>query len=91
MSGTPGTYAMRVHGGGHFTMGPVGSDMFASPGDPVFYLHHGMIDRVWTIWQSLDPINRHYALSGTGTFLDIPPSANVTLIDTMNWEFLGQR
>ena len=48
-----------------------------------------MIDRVWTIWQALDPANRQYALSGTGTFLNTPPSANVTLNDTMNWGVLG--
>jgi tyrosinase len=89
MSGVPGTYAMGVHGGGHFTLGPIGSDMFASPGDPAFYLHHGMIDRVWTIWQALDPANRQYQISGTGTFLNIPPSANITLDDTINWGVLG--
>jgi len=58
MSGTPGTYAMGVHGGGHFTMGSVGSDLFVSPGDPAFYLHHGMIDRVWTLVSQLLPIQR---------------------------------
>lgn len=63
--------------------------MFASPGDPAFYLHHGMIDRVWTIWQAIDPVNRQNALAGTGTFLNIPPSANVTLDDEMNWGILG--
>jgi tyrosinase len=89
MSGIPGTYAMGVHGGGHFVMGAIGSDMFASPGDPVFYLHHGMIDRVWTIWQALDPVNRQYAISGTGTFLNSPPSPNVTLTDTLSWGILG--
>lgn len=34
-----------VHGGGHFTPGPVMSDFYASPGDPLFFLHHGMIDQ----------------------------------------------
>jgi tyrosinase len=62
---------------------------FASPGDPAFYLHHGMIDRVWTIWQALDPINRQYAISGTRTFLNVPPSDNVTLSDVMDWGVLG--
>jgi tyrosinase len=89
MNGAPGTYALGVHGGGHYTMGPVGSDMFASPGDPAFYLHHSQIDRMWTIWQALDPKNRQTALSGTQTFLNIPPSANVTLNDIMNWGVLG--
>ena len=89
MSGTPGTYDLGSHGGGHYTMGPVGADMFASPGDPAFYLHHGMIDRMWTLWQAADCKERQYAISGTHTFLNVPPSANVTLSDTMNWGVLG--
>lgn len=37
-----------VHTAGHFTGGgDPGGDIFASPGDPVFWLHHGQIDRTW--------------------------------------------
>ena len=55
--------------------------MNTSPGDPLFYLHHGMIDRVWWIWQLLDHKERTGAdgISGTGTFLNVPASANTTL------------
>ena len=28
------------------------ADVLSSPGDPVFYLHHGMIDRAWSLWQA---------------------------------------
>ena len=38
-----------------------------------------MIDRTWWIWQMLDPSNRINQVSGTDTFLNIPPSANTTL------------
>ncbi|PVH67724.1 putative tyrosinase, partial [Cadophora sp. DSE1049] len=83
MQGVPGSGVIGVHGGGHYTIaGDPGADVFTSPGDPVFYLHHGMIDRVWWIWQNLDLANRKNAISGTGTFLNFPPSANTTL-DTM--------
>lgn len=34
-----------VHGGGHLTPGPVMSDFYARPGDPLFFLHYGMNDR----------------------------------------------
>ena len=35
-----------IHMGGHYTIGgDPGGDFFSSPGDPVFYFHHGMIDR----------------------------------------------
>ena len=45
----------------------------------MFYLHHGMIDRTWWIWQMLDPSKRKDQISGTDTFLNVPPSANTTL------------
>lgn len=82
MQGVPGSGSIGVHGGGHYSMGgDPGRDLFTSPGDPLFYLHHGMIDRVWWIWQQLDRDTRLGAegISGTGTFLNNPPSANTTL------------
>ena len=35
--------------------------------DPLFYLHHGWIDRLWWAWQSQDPTNRLYQLGGYTT------------------------
>ncbi|KAI4088879.1 MAG: hypothetical protein LQ344_005765 [Seirophora lacunosa] len=41
-----------LHASGHFIIGgDPGNDGFASAGDPIFYLHHGQLDRLWTIWQ----------------------------------------
>ncbi|KAI4180752.1 MAG: hypothetical protein LQ348_005157 [Seirophora lacunosa] len=41
-----------LHASGHFVIGgDPGNDGFASAGDPIFYLHHGQVDRLWTIWQ----------------------------------------
>lgn len=41
-----------VHSAAHFTIGSdPGGDFYTSPGDPAFFLLHGQIDRVWTIWQ----------------------------------------
>ncbi len=37
-------------------------DFYCSPGDPAFYFHHGMLDRVWWIWQMQDPENRINAI-----------------------------
>lgn len=80
MQGYPGSGDIGVHGGGHYTLGgDPGRDLFVSPGDPMFYLHHGMIDRTWWIWQMLDPSKRTNQISGTDTFLNNPPSANTTL------------
>ncbi|KAF7173843.1 hypothetical protein CNMCM6106_007945 [Aspergillus hiratsukae] len=85
MQGVPGSGSIGVHGGGHYSMGgDPGRDVFVSPGDPAFWLHHGMIDRVWWIWQMLDLENRQYAISGTGTFLNQPASPNTTLSTPLN-------
>lgn len=72
------------HAGGHFLYGGAGLDFFASNGDPVFYLHHAQVDRVWAKWQALDPENRQYALDGTHTIFNNPPSLPVTVHDSLN-------
>ena len=32
----------------------------ASPNDPVFWMHHANIDRLWSIWQEKHPTSDHY-------------------------------
>ncbi|KAI1484838.1 Di-copper centre-containing protein [Biscogniauxia mediterranea] len=91
MQGVPGSGDMGIHGGGHYALGgDPGRDVYASPGDPAFYLHHGMIDRVWWIWQMREPAARRHgdvALMGTNTFLDSPPSANTTFDDYVDYGY----
>ncbi|KAH8808754.1 hypothetical protein F5884DRAFT_381033 [Xylogone sp. PMI_703] len=71
-----------VHTGGHFTFGgDPGGDIFSSPGDPAFFLHHAQIDRTWWIWQNQDLPARLNAISGTITLNNSPPSRNGTLND----------
>ncbi|KAF2686250.1 Di-copper centre-containing protein [Lentithecium fluviatile CBS 122367] len=54
-----------VHPAGHFTIsGDPGSDFYVSPGDPAFWLHHAMIDRVWYIWQTQDFDKRQQVIAG---------------------------
>ncbi|KAI4860409.1 Di-copper centre-containing protein [Hypoxylon rubiginosum] len=90
MQGVPGSGSIGVHGGGHYTIGgDPADDVSVSPGDPVFYLHHGMIDLTWWTWQHLDYNNRLNAISGTGTFLDSPPSANTTLDTVIDLSYAG--
>ncbi|CAG8958332.1 hypothetical protein HYFRA_00000689 [Hymenoscyphus fraxineus] len=79
-----------LHTGGHLTIGgDPGGDLFASPGDPAFYLHHASIDRIWWIWQNQNPEKRTYELSGTITIGNIPPSRNGTLDDVLDMGFVG--
>ncbi|KAF2822595.1 Di-copper centre-containing protein [Ophiobolus disseminans] len=81
---------LGIHTAGHFTIGgdPAG-DLFASPGDPAFFLHHAMIDRTYWAWQNQDLEKRLYALAGTITVNNQPPSRNATLDDTIDLGFIG--
>ncbi|KGM92544.1 uncharacterized protein PADG_11373 [Paracoccidioides brasiliensis Pb18] len=85
----PVTDFIGVHGGGHFiTSGDPGGDFYISPGDPVFYLHHSQIDRIWWIWQNLDPANRLHAVAGD-TEMYNPSSRNGTADDLVDLGYLG--
>lgn len=74
-----------VHSGGHYTVsGDPAGDFYVSPGDPAFWLHHTMIDRVWWIWQIQNLDKRLTDLSHTMTMMNNPPSRNGTLDDVNN-------
>ncbi|KAF1994509.1 Di-copper centre-containing protein, partial [Amniculicola lignicola CBS 123094] len=53
-----------AHAWGHNGIGAVMSDVYASPSDPVFWLHHAFIDRNFRIWQNKDAARTGY-VSGT--------------------------
>ncbi|KAK4196119.1 hypothetical protein QBC40DRAFT_287894 [Triangularia verruculosa] len=77
---------MGIHGGGHSAIGGIGGhagDPVISPYDPAFWLTHGQLDRIYWIWQMLDLPNRSDVF-GTGTWLNIPPSPNVTVEDSID-------
>ncbi|KAF7441872.1 tyrosinase central domain protein [Pyrenophora tritici-repentis] len=91
---------MGVHAAGHYQIGgDAGSDIYNSPADPTFFLHHGMIDRVWWTWQNFDIESRQYAIAGqtllggggrNGTLDDIISlgdyvgAPNITVREAMN-------
>ena len=83
------TNKLGIHGGGHWQGGGSMSDFHSSPSDPLFFLHHGMIDRTWTIWQSLDINRRQNIISGTSTLGNSPPSPEMTLNDTIPFGFVA--
>ena len=69
-----------LHAAGHFSVGGLQNDPFASPGDPVFYLHHAAFDRVYSIWQGQDGNTRTYQVGGTRTpfnSMSCPPHPNL--------------
>ncbi|KAH9904731.1 Di-copper centre-containing protein [Xylariomycetidae sp. FL2044] len=55
------------HGAGHGGVMGVMVNPLLSPGDPVFYLHHGYLDKLWWDWQSGDLETRLDAIAGNNT------------------------
>jgi tyrosinase len=85
----PDTPFLGPHPGVHWAVGWGLEDQYASPSDPVFYLHHGMVDNMWAQWQSKDLENRQYAVYGTNRSLNIPPATNVTIDFEMQFNYLA--
>ncbi|RPA76940.1 Di-copper centre-containing protein [Ascobolus immersus RN42] len=84
LEGLPGWSMKNFHGGGHFGVGGLlGSmgDSNNSPNDPVFYLHHANIDRIWTQWQEKNLIPRILDMGGPIKAFDYSNqrAGNVTL------------
>ncbi|KAF7533314.1 hypothetical protein G7054_g7197 [Neopestalotiopsis clavispora] len=52
------------HGYGHNGIGAVMSFVSISPGDPVFFMHHGFVDHSYVLWQNADLTNRLYQVNG---------------------------
>lgn len=52
------------HVGGHGGVGGKMLDPIASPGDPLFYLHHTWLDKIFWEWQALDLPARLGEISG---------------------------
>lgn len=57
----------------------IGGSMNAasSPNDPIFFLHHANIDRIWATWQQNHPTSKHY-------LPDVPAPGVVSLKDYMS-------
>jgi tyrosinase len=92
MQGFVGDNKLGVHGAGHWVGGGPSQmqDFHSSPNDPIFFLHHAMVDRVWAIWQALDSESRQDAIHGTETLNNSPPSREMHLNDSLAFGFAGQ-
>jgi tyrosinase len=89
LEGRPGE-PPGLHSAGHSVVGgDPADDIAVSPGDPMFFMHHGGIDQVWWRWQNLDLQKRQYAIAYTKTILNNPPSENLTLDDVIQLGILA--
>ncbi|KAI1169727.1 Di-copper centre-containing protein [Nemania sp. FL0916] len=69
----------KPHSAGHGGVLGTMINVMLSPGDPVFYLHHGYLDRVWYEWQSRNLSTRLTEISGGNTpSFSFPPGFNTS-------------
>ena len=72
------------HAGGHNGVGGEMSNPISSPGDPLFYLHHTFIDRVWWRWQAAGLPARLSDISGYTDSVEPPTGwVNAKLSDEL--------
>ncbi|KAL2813650.1 hypothetical protein BDW59DRAFT_167458 [Aspergillus cavernicola] len=80
-------YNTYPHSAGHAALGGVMFDTIYSNGDPIFYLHHAYVDRMWWQWQQADLANRLTEIGGPNVpsqevlqSVGLPPPSS-TLVD----------
>ena len=97
-NGTPGAMAKTsygqfsaiingIHGSVHIWVGGTMSDASVSPADPVFWLHHANLDRLWWVWYN-SPQGNHQNPPLTGSDALMDPWTYVEA-DTRNIGSLG--
>lgn len=67
-------------------------DMMAmsSPNDPIFFLHHAEVDRMWSLWQDKNPTLDHFApLSGANSGHNLNDVMDVMASSYFNFPVLG--
>ncbi|RAL08047.1 uncharacterized protein BO97DRAFT_462029 [Aspergillus homomorphus CBS 101889] len=57
------------------------------PGDPMFFIHHAFIDRLWYTWQMVDPDTRLFEISGNSiNRTDLPMPVDGSPETTLDYE-----
>jgi tyrosinase len=71
-NGTFNTFAPAlegIHNSGHVWVGGSMSGILTAPTDPVFWMHHAEIDRIWAEWQAANP-GQNPSLAGAAAIMD---------------------
>lgn len=77
-----------LHAGVHAWVGGTMSDIATSPADPLFWLHHANIDRIYTLWQKTHPDNANTIPTLSGSDLNIDPWAG-TESEYRHWDWVA--
>jgi tyrosinase len=49
---------------GHMSLAMMDGNSITSSGDPLFFMHHGFVDKMWADWQAEDPQTRYKEIGG---------------------------
>ncbi len=72
----------HVHGDVHMALNGTMSDITISPADPLFWMHHAQLDRLWSQWQGNNP-GLNPDLAGADAIMD-PWQENVTQLKSIS-------
>jgi tyrosinase len=70
------------HNVGHLALGYPMQIVPLAPSDPIFWMHHGEVDRVWSLWQAKNP-GKKPILTGIDAIMD-PWSDTVDSLDDIS-------
>ncbi len=59
--------------------------ILTAPADPTFWMHHAEIDRIWSVWQTVNP-GQNPSLAGASAVMD---PWTETEVDTRDITALG--
>jgi tyrosinase len=72
---------LPAHNHGHSWIGGIMNNTSTSPTDPMFWLHHGEVDRLWQIWRQANPTPGPL-LNGSDRIMDPWSETYDDLLDT---------
>jgi len=87
-NGTFNTFAQAlegIHNSGHVWVGGTMGGILTAPADPTFWMHHAEIDRIWSVWQTVNP-GQNPSLAGASAVMD---PWTETEVDTRDITALG--
>lgn len=76
-----------IHNSGHVWVGGSMQSISTAPADPVFWMHHAEIDRIWAEWQAGNP-GEHPPLAGAAATMDPWPETEADTRDTLTFGYV---
>ncbi len=76
----PDGTTLFAHNHGHSWVGGIMNNTSTSPTDPIFWMHHAEIDRLWHIWRQAHPTPAP-ALTGADLIMDPWPESYANLLN----------